>query len=170
MRIGAGPHCASHRGLGAGPGVTGTSRSVVSACLDGVGARERLFGAAELSGSEIDGLRGERVVEIRLLPVKERLMFVASALGIVEDALGGGAAGLGELDLSLAASLPFSLRDVAPTDWVRAIEQGLLLVEALLLAIFESLLAVSEGLLKAGDTLIGVKVPLSTVFRHRPRL
>ncbi len=130
-------------GLGAGAGVFGSSGAVVSSRLDSVSAREHLLGSQALSGDGVDDTGGLRVVEVCLLVVEECLVFIAGALGVVEDVLGGGSSCLGESGLDLPAFLVCHIGVVGRAGVDLVVELGLLLVEALLLAISDRLLTVS---------------------------
>ncbi len=152
--------------MSAGAGVPGSLGGVIGARLDCLCSREHLLSAQALSGDRVDGPQGSWVVEIGLLIVQKRLVFIAGALGVVEDVLGGGTSCLGESGLGLSAILIGLLGPVGCADVDVVVELGLLLVQALLLTISDRLLTVSESLLEAGNPLISVKALLGAILGH----
>jgi hypothetical protein len=150
--------------VGAASRVSGAAGGVLGAGIHCVGAGQQLFGAEAL------GLRGAligdegRGIEVGLLVVEQRLMFVAGALRVIEHVLRRGAPRLRESCLGLAGLLLGVTTGVVPAGVDIAVQLGLLLVEVSLVAIYNRLLAISEGLFEPGDALIGVKVLLCSVW------
>jgi hypothetical protein len=73
--------------MGALSRLSGAACGVRGAGIHRVGASEELFGAATLGLRRSLDTNGRRVVEIGLLVVEQRLMFVASALRVIEHVL-----------------------------------------------------------------------------------
>jgi len=153
--------------LSAGPGLLGSARSLLGPGLDRVGAREQLIGTTPFGGDRVDGSRLRRGVQVDLLLVEQRLMFVAGALGVVKHVLGRGTSRLRESGLDLATTLlGLNRRPLERSRFDLVVELRLLLVKVLLLAVSDRLLAVAQSLLETGDSLVGVKALLGTVLRH----
>ena len=70
--------------MGAASRVSGAPGGVLGPGIHRVGASKQLLGAAALGLHRGLVATGRRGVEVGLLVVEERLMFVASALGVVE--------------------------------------------------------------------------------------
>ena len=84
----------SRRSLGAAPDLPGSARSLLCPGLDHVGAGEQLIGAALFGGDGGRRLAPPAGRQGRPVLVEQRLVFVAGALGVIENVLGGGAARL----------------------------------------------------------------------------
>lgn len=148
----------------AASGRSGAPGGVLGPGVHSVGAGEQLLGALAFGlhrGLVADGGRG---VDVGLLVVEERLVFVACALGVVEHVLRRRASRLSEPGLGLAGLLFVVAAGVFCTGVDFVVELGLLLVEVALVAVPDRLLAVSQGLFEAGDALIGVKILLCSVW------
>jgi hypothetical protein len=151
--------------VSAAPRVSGAVGGLLGASIHRIGAGQQLRGAALL------GLRGGlvadrgRSVEVGLLVIEQRLVFVTRTLCIIEHVLRRRAPRLRQPRLGLTGRSLGDETGVAPAGMDLAIQQGLLLVEAVLVTVTDRLLAVSESLFEAGDALIGVKVLLCAV-RH----
>jgi hypothetical protein len=142
------------------PRVGGSAGSLARARLDRIGTRHHLFGSPAFCGDGVSWVTSFWVIEVELLLVKHSLMLIACALGVVKHILGCPPPGLREGTLRLPACSV-----VLPGGAIRAgvgvlVQQGLCLIEALLVAVTDRLLPVAERLFETGDPLVCVELLL----------